>query len=172
MACLVEGCPPTHWDPQPLEASESAIRFDHANFDPELAEYASGRDAMTGAEVHVAQFFGADAFARVIILRAGPDHVVPDRPLEADIGRWMDGTDLTWGESGQVPSRIDYVPYRMFRLADQPLRCVRFSHRFGETGDDMRRKRNLVIGLFCYDKSRPVSAATAADLIAKVSVGR
>ena len=84
----------------------------------------------------------------------------------------MDGPDLTWGESGQVPSRIGYVPYRMFRIADQPFRCVGFSQRFGETGDDMRRKRNLMVGWFCYDRSRPVSATAAADLIAKVSVGR
>jgi hypothetical protein len=60
----------------------------------------------------------------------------------------------------------------MFRIADHSFRCVAFSQRFGESADDMRLKRNLVFGWFCYDKSRPVAAAAAADLIAKVSVGR
>ncbi len=172
MACLVTCCTSTRWDPQPVEASESAIRFDHPDFDPELAEYALGRDPMSGDELHVARFSGADAFAMLVVLRTGPNHVVPDGTLESDIGRSMDGADLTWGESGQVPSRMGYVPFRMFRLADQPFRCVGFGHRFGETGDDMRRKRNLVIGWLCHDKSRPVSTTAAADLIAKVSVGR
>jgi hypothetical protein len=49
MALLVAGCPDERWDPKPVEASRSAIRFDHADFDPESAEYAFDRDPRTGS---------------------------------------------------------------------------------------------------------------------------
>jgi hypothetical protein len=49
MAWLVAGCPDERWDPKPVEASRSAIRFDHADFDPESAEYAFDRDPRTGS---------------------------------------------------------------------------------------------------------------------------
>ena len=172
MAWLVSGCPDDRWDLQPIEASKSAIRFEHADFDPELAEYAADRDPRTGGEVHLARFSGAGAFAVVLVLKAGASQVVEERAMERYLGRLMNGADVAWGESGRVPSRIGYVRYRMFRFADQPGSCVGFSQTVGETHDGRGRKRNLVIGYFCYDESRPLSAVAAADLIGKISFGR
>ena len=71
IACLVAACQHHEWDPQPVEASQSAIRFDHADFDPDLTEYQLDRDPRTGSEVHVARFFGADAFAILVVSKTG-----------------------------------------------------------------------------------------------------
>jgi hypothetical protein len=172
IAGLLTGCPPEEWNPQPVEASQSAIRFDHADFDPELAEYELDREPRTGNELHVARLLGADAFAVVLVLRAGASYVVNERTTEAQVGGLMNGAEVEWGESGRVASRMGYVPYRMFRFPDQPVSCVGFSQTVGETHDDRARKRNLVIGYFCYDGAHVMSAATAADLIGKISIGR
>jgi hypothetical protein len=172
VACLVAGCQHDEWDPQPVESSQSAIRFDHADFDPDLTEYQLDRDASTGSEVHVARFFGADAFAILVVSRTGAGYVVQERTTEANIGRLLNGVELDWGESGRVSTRMGPVGYRMFQLADQPFSCLGFSQTVGETADDRGRKKNLVIGTFCYDETRPLTAATAADLIGKVSLSR
>jgi hypothetical protein len=172
IAGLVAACQHQEWDPQPVEASQSAIRFDHADFDPDLAEYEVGREPGTGTELHIARFFGAAAFAELAVLKTGPSYVVEERTTEIHVGRVFNGIELDWGEAGRVPSRMGYVGYRMFRLADQPFSCLGFSQTVGETADDRGRNKNLVIGYFCYDETRPPSAATAADLIGKVSIGR
>ena len=103
-AGLVPGCPTHEWDPKPVDASQSAIRFDHADFDPDLAEYALDRDPRTGSELYVARFFGADAFAAVLVFKAGASYVVKDRPTEAR------GYGQFWGMrsgSGLVPGSGD-----------------------------------------------------------------
>jgi hypothetical protein len=98
--------------------------------------------------------------------------VVEERTTEIHVSRLLNDAELEWGDSGRVRTRVGLVRYRMFQFADQPVSCLGFSHTFGETHDDRGRKENLVIGYFCYDKSRPLSAATAADLIRKVSFRR
>jgi hypothetical protein len=105
-AGLVAGCPTHEWDPKPVDASQSAIRFDHADFDPDLAEYALDRDPRTGSELYVARFFGADAFAAVLVFKAGASYVVKDRPTEAQVGGLMNGAEVELGESGRVASRM------------------------------------------------------------------
>ncbi len=155
-----------------MEAGQSAIRFDHADFDPDLAEYQFDRHPRTGSELHVAQFFGADAYAGVVVSKAAAGYVVEERPIEVQVERMFDGVELDWGESGRVPSHMGYVRYRMFRVAGQSLSCLGFGHTFGEAADGRGRKNNLVVGWFCYDETRPPSAATATDLIGRVSLSR
>jgi hypothetical protein len=168
MACLAAGCE-EEWDPQPVEASQSAIRFDHPDFDPDLAEYAHQRYRM-GHRAHVARFSGADAFAVLAVFRPAAGYVVPERVLESEVGRLLDGADVDWGVSGRSPSGLGYVRYRMFRLVDQPFNCVGFSDTSDERNYGSGRRSDLVTGVFCYDESRPLSATTAADLIRQVSV--
>jgi hypothetical protein len=172
IAGLLTGCPPEEWNLQPVEAPLSAIRFDHRDFDPDLAEYELDHEHMTGNEAHVARFFGPDAFALLLVYKAGPRHVIPEHSTETRVARMVDGIELDWGESGRVPTRMGHVRYRMFRFTGEPFSCLGFSQTVGETPDDKRRKRNLIAGYFCYDETRPPSAATAADLIGKVSLSR
>jgi hypothetical protein len=170
MACLVAGCEEEEpWNPQPVEASQSAIRFDHADLDPDLAEYGLQR-YREGGRAHHARFSGADAFADLLVYTAGPCCVVSENAAESWVRRLLNGAEVEWGAAGHTPSRLGYVRYRMFRFADQPFNCVGFSQTFGETIDDRGRKRKLIAGYFCYDETRAPSAATAADLIRQVSV--
>jgi hypothetical protein len=169
MACLVTGCE-EEWDPQPVKASQSAILFNHADFDPDLAEYSLQRYQKTGARLHVARFSGADALAVLMVYKPGASHVVREPATESDVRRLVNGAELDWGQSDRISSSLGYIRYRMFRVVDQPVNCVGFSQTFGETHDDRGRKKNLIAGYFCYDESRPLLDATAADLIRQVSV--
>jgi hypothetical protein len=172
LACILTGsqCTEEPWDPQPVEASRSAIRFDHADFDPDLAEYALQRYRRVGSQMHLARFSGTDAFAVLTVYKTGACCVIPEPVTESDVGRLLNGAEPDWGDSDHTSSSLGYLRYRMFRLVDQPFNCVGFSQSFGESYDDRGRKRNLVAGYFCYDETRPRSHATAEDLIRQVSV--
>jgi hypothetical protein len=169
MAGILTGCPAEEWDPQPVEASQSAIRFDHGDFDPDLAEYALQRYE-NGGQVHLARFSGADAFAVLVVQKLPPGYVTRARSVESEVGRLLNGVEVDWGASGRTPSGRGYAEYRMFRLVDQPFDCVGFSDTFGETNDGAGWKRKLVTGYFCYDETRPLSHGTTESLIRQVSV--
>ena len=53
---------------KPVDTAHSAIRFQHVDYDPDLAEYAVQRDGRTGNELHVV-LQGIDAL----------DHLVDDK---------------------------------------------------------------------------------------------
>jgi hypothetical protein len=171
-AALLGGCEGLKpaWDPQPIEASKSVIRFEHDDFDPKRAEYLLQHDPRSGNDVYFARFVGDDAFAMLAAFKTGPGHVIENRATESYVGKMLDA-ELTWGESGVASTRQGSVPYRMFTIAGQPMSCVGFGHPRGESSDDRGRKSNLVFGYFCEGAAQPMSAATADDLISKVSLG-
>jgi hypothetical protein len=173
MACILTGCAAEEWDPQPVEASQSAIRFDHTDFDPDLTKYSLNR-SWNGGQTHVAEFSGADAFAVLVLDKAPPGYVRSERALESNVAHLLNGVELDWGArgwsvAGRATSGPDNVQYRMFRLVGQPFDCVAISQSFG-LGDDRDRKPNLIAGYFCYDETSPLSHDTAADLIRQVTV--
>jgi hypothetical protein len=157
---------------EPVAADQSAIRFDHPDFDPELAEHLQQRNSRTGTTLHVARFFGPDSQAVVVVFKAGPGYVVGERSTESYLRDLARGAELEWGDEGHAVSRLGNISYRMLRPAGEPLSCVGFSQTTGDTGDDAHRKGNLVVGLFCQDETRPMTAAVAADLIGKVALAR
>jgi hypothetical protein len=160
-------------EPQSIGADESVIRFEHQDFDPERAEYLLHRNPRSANDVYFAQFAGSEAYATLVAVKTGPSHVIDERSVESSIGRLLQNSELTWGESGRVDTAAGTVPYRMFRIADQPVSCVGFSQSRGESSDDRGRKNDLVFGYFCQSNTRPMSAETASDLISRVSlVGR
>jgi hypothetical protein len=168
MACLVAGCE-EEWDPQPVKASQSVIRFAHTDFDPDLAEYSVQRYD-NGGQVHLAQFSGADGFAVLVVQKLPPGYVMRTRSVDSEVSRLLNGVEVDWGAAGRTPSGRGYAEYRMFRLVDQPFNCVGFSDTFNDMNDGAGWKRKLVIGYFCYDESRPLSQEAAAELIRQVSV--
>ena len=155
-----------------VDAKQSLIQFQHVDYDPDLAEYSVSRSTRSGNEVHTARLYGADAFAILGAYKTSAGYVVPDRPTESYIRDVLVDASLEWGESGRSASRLGQVPYRMFRIEDEPLDCVAFSQQVGETSDDLGRKSDLVFGFFCHDATRPMSAEAAEDLIGRVSFGR
>jgi hypothetical protein len=153
-----------------VDAEHSLIRFQHADFDANLSEYALERDPRSGNEIHVARFHGADAFAILVAYKNSPSYVMRERPTEAYIANMMRDLDLDWGASGRAASRLGYVPYRLFQVVDGPFSCVGFGLTVGESPDDLGRKGDLVVGFFCHDASRPMSTDGAEELIGKVSL--
>jgi hypothetical protein len=159
------------WDPQPIEASQSVIHFEHDEFDPKRAKYLLQHDPRSANDVYIAQFVGEDAFAVLAAYKTGPSFVVEDRTTESHVARMLQDAELTWGEAGQVDTRFGAVPYRMFEIAGRPLSCVGFGHPRGGSSDDRGRKKDLVFGYFCQSDARPMSAAAADDLIGRVALG-
>lgn len=157
-------------DTSVVDAGRSLIRFQHADFDPDLTEYAVARYRRTGNEFHMAKFYGGDAFAILAAYKSSPSYVMRERATEAYIADMLEDFDLEWGASGRTGSGIGDVPYRLFDVADGPFSCVGFGQTVGESSDDMGRKRDLVFGFFCRDNSRPMSTDAAEELIAEVSL--
>ena len=146
-AVLLGGCEGLNpeVEPQPIEAGQSVIRFEHEKFDPERAEYLLHHDPRSANDVYFAQFVGNAAFATLAALKTGPSHVIEERSVDSRVGRLLRDEELTWGESGRAESGMGIVPYRMFRIADQPVSCVGFSQSLGESSDDRGRKSDLVL---------------------------
>jgi hypothetical protein len=165
---LLGGCgssnPPA--EPQSIEAGQSVIRFEHEDFDPQRAQYLLHHDPRSGNDVYVAQFVGDAAFATLAAYKTGPGYVVEERSTQSYVRSLLQDAELTWGEAG----RAGGVPYRIFRIAGQPVSCVGFGQPRGESSDDRGRKSDLVFGFFCQSDARPMSAETASDLISKVSL--
>lgn len=160
------------WDPQPIEASQSVIGFEHQDFDPKRAEHVLQRDPRTGNQVYIAQFTGDQAFAVLVAAKSGPSYAFGERAIETYVDNLFEDVELIWGEAGRIGTRLGNVPYRMFEIAGQPLSCVGFGQRHGNFGDDRGQKNDLIYGYFCESDARPMTAASADDLISKVSVGR
>lgn len=152
-------------------AEESAIRFQHPDFEGNPGSYTVQREPRSGNELHTASFLGTDAVAVLAIYKTSASYVVKERAVESYVARFMGDEDLDWGASGQAASRLGLVPYRLFDVADQGLSCVGFSHTVG-VADDRGRNSDLVVGYFCHDESRPMSAESAEDLIGQVSYAR
>ena len=173
-ACLVGGCQVANpqWESKPIEASQSVIRFDHADFDPKLAEYVVQRDPRSANTFYAAHFAGADAFALLAALKTGPSHVVEERTTERYVANLLQDAKPDWGEQGEAAARGGPVAYRMFRLPGQSASCVGFRQLVGHSSDDRNRRKDVVFGYFCQSQGRPRSAATAEDLIASVSLTR
>jgi hypothetical protein len=157
-------------DTSVVDAKQSLIRFQHADFDPDLAEYSVARYRRSGNEFHMARFYGVDAFAILAAYKSSPSYVMRERPTEAYIGDMLEDLDLDWGESGRTGSGFGNVPYRLFNVVDEPFSCVGFGQTVGESSDDLGRKRDLVFGFFCHDDSRPMSTDAAEELIGRVSL--
>jgi hypothetical protein len=154
------------------DAAGSAIRFQHADFQPELAEYAVQRDPRTGGKVHLASFHGPDSIATLAAIRAGPGYVVQERSIESVVPDLMPAnTKIVWGARGGAMSGVGYTQYRLFEIADQPLSCVGFAQTEG-TSDDSGNRPNAVFGYFCRDESREMTPQSAEELLAQVKLGR
>jgi len=167
-AVLLGGCESSNPPPEPqsIEAGQSVIRFEHQDFDPQRAEYLLHHDPRSGNDVYIAQFVGDAAFATLAAYKTGPGYVVEERSTESYIRSLLQDSELTWGEAGRAGS----VPYLMFRIAGQPVSCVGFGQPRGESSDDRGRKSDLLFGFFCQSDARLMSAATASDLISRVSL--
>ena len=70
---------------------------------------------------------------------------------------------LDWGESGRTDSGFGSVPYRLFNVVDEQLSCVGFGRTICDSPDDRGRKRDLVVGFFCQQDSRPMSVDSAGS---------
>ena len=161
------------YEPQPIEASQSVIRFEHEDFDPQRAKHTLHHDPTSANDVYVAEFTGADAFATLVAYDTGPGFVINERPIERYVGDLMrDDIELTWGKSGVATTSAGGVPYRMFKIVGRPVSCVGFGQPHGESSDDRGRKSDLVFGFFCQSDARPLSAESATDLISRVSLSR
>jgi hypothetical protein len=170
LGLAVAACQAVDEQPSVVDAKQSLIRFQHADFDPDLAEYSVIRDRRTGNAVHLARFYGADALAMLAAYKNSPSYVMQERATETYIANMLTDLDLDWGESGRTESGFGNVPYRLFDVVDEPLSCVGFGQTIGDRPDDRGRKRDLVIGFFCQDNSRPMSADSAEELIRNVSL--
>jgi|SRR5919108_2897296 hypothetical protein len=157
-------------EPSVVDAKQSLIRFQHADFDPDLAEYSVVRYRRTGNALHLARFYGVDGFAMLATYKTSPSYVMEERPLEAHVADMLTELDLDWGESGRTDSGFGTVPYRLFNVVDESLSCVGFGQTIGERTDDRGRKSDLVVGVFCHDDSRPMSVDSAEELISNVSL--
>jgi hypothetical protein len=172
-AILLGGCCHT----QPLElkdvdAARSAIRFEHGDFRPELSEYAVQDDPCTGTQVHVASLHGPDSVGMLVVVQAGAGRVLRERSIESSVQELMpEGAEIVWGAGGGAGSGVGHTPYRLFQIADQSLSCVGFAMTFGSP-DDANRKPNALYGYFCRDDSRPMTTASAAELLAQVRLTR
>jgi hypothetical protein len=154
------------------DAAGSAIRFQHADFQPELAEYATQRDPLTSGVTHLASFHGPDSSAMLIASLAGPGYVFEERSTEAWVSPLLPEAKIIWGARGRARSGIGYIPYRLFEIDGQPVSCAGFTQTVGETRDDRLRKRNLVFGYFCRDESRPMTSQYVEELLGQVKLGR
>jgi hypothetical protein len=174
LACLTGGCQGlnTEWNPKPIEAGQSAIRFDHADFDPELAEYAVGRDPRSGTAIYMARFAGAGAVAVVVASETGPNQVVQERATEGYLRPLLTDAKPVWGQSGRTVVHGSPVSYRMFRLPGQSANCVGFAQLIGQPADDANNAKNFLAGYFCESDARPMSATTVEGLISGVSLNR
>jgi hypothetical protein len=157
-------------EPSVVDAKQSLIRFQHADFDPDLAEYSVVRYRRSGNALHLARFYGVDGFAMLATYKTSPSYVMEERPLEAHVADMLTELDLDWGESGRTDSGFGAVPYRLFNVVDESLSCVGFGQTIGERTDDRGRKSDLVVGVFCHDASRPMSVDSAEELISNVSL--
>jgi hypothetical protein len=157
-------------EPQSIGADQSVIRFQHEDFDSGRAEYFLHHDPRSANDMYVAQFVGRGAFATLAAFKTGPSHVIEERSVESYVGNLLQDSELTWGEAGRAETGMGRVPYRMFGIAGQPVSCVGFGQPRGESSDDRGRKSDLLFGFFCQSDARPMSAATASDLISKVSL--
>ena len=153
------------WEPQPIAASQSVIRFEHEDFDPARSEYRLQHDPRSDNEVHLGQFAGNGVFATLAAYKTGPSFVIEERSTESYVAHLLGDAQLTWGESGRTATRYGSVPYRMFKIAGQPFDCVGFGQPRGESSDDRGRKSDLLFGYFCQSDARPLTAARATDLI-------
>jgi hypothetical protein len=105
-----------------VDATKSAIRFDHSDFQPELAEYAVRRNPRTGVAVYLASFHGPDTSAMLAAIRPGAGYVMEERSTESLVPDLMpDEVEIDWGTRGSTMSGVGYTQYRMFRVAEQPL---------------------------------------------------
>jgi hypothetical protein len=172
LGLAVAACQGVDEQPEPsvVNARQSLIRFQHADFDPDLAEYSVARDRRSGNAVHMARFYGVDAFAILLAYKNSPSYVMQERPTEAYIADVLTELSLDWGESGRTDSGFGSVPYRLFNVVDEPLSCVGFGQTIGDSPDDRGRKRDLVVGFFCQQDSRPMSVDSAKELISNVSL--
>jgi hypothetical protein len=129
VACVAAGCQSLtpEWQSQAIDPGDSAIRFEHAGFDPKLAEYMVQRDPRSANAVYVARFTGADAFAVLAAVKTGPSYVVEERATEAYVSDLLENVKPDWGASGRVAAPIGIVPYPMFRLPGQSASCVGFA---------------------------------------------
>jgi hypothetical protein len=153
------------------DAATSAIRFDHSDFQPELAEYAVQKDPRTGGAVHLASFHGPDSSAVIAAIKAGNGYVVEERSPESMVSDLMpEEAEIDWGTRGSTMSGVGYTQYRLFRVVEQPLSCVGFAQYVGQSPDDRGRKRNAVFGYFCRDDSRPMTPQSAEEWLAQVKL--
>ena len=153
------------------DAAGSAIRFQHGDFQPELAEYAIQRDPLTSGVVHLASFHGPDSSAMLVASMAGAGYVFEERSTESTVSPLLPEATITWGARGRAMSAIGYIPYRLFEIDGQPFSCAGSRTR-GETRDDRLRKHNLVFGYFCRDESRPMTSQSVEELLGQVKLGR
>jgi hypothetical protein len=155
------------------DAATSAIRFDHSDFQPELAEYAVQRDPRTGGAMYLASFHGPDSSAMLAAIKTGAGYVMEERSTESVVPDLMpQETEIDWGARGTTMSGVGHTQYRLFRVAGQPLSCVGFAQYTGESHDDRGRKRNAVFGYFCRDEPRGMTTQSAEELLAQVKLTR
>jgi hypothetical protein len=128
------------------DAAGSAIRFQHVDFQPELAEYAIRGHPLTSSVEHLARFHGPDCTATLAAIRAGPGYVFEERSTESTVSPLLPEVTITWGARGSAMSAIGYIPYRLFEIDGQPVSCAGFAQTVGETRDDRLRKNNLDFG--------------------------
>jgi hypothetical protein len=172
-AVILLGCRQIPAEVEDVDAAGSAIRFEHADFQPELSQYAVQRYPRTGAEVHLATFNGPDSLAVLAVVKAGPGYVLQERSTESMVPDLMaEEMEIVWGARGGTMSGVGHTQYRLFEIVGQPLSCVGFAQPAGWSSDDRHRKPNAVFGYFCRDDSRPMTTESAEELLAQVKMTR
>jgi hypothetical protein len=153
LACCQAVNPPLEFEKS--DAAASPIRFDHRDFQPELAEYAVRRDPRTGGAMYLASYNGPDSSATLAAIKAGAGYVMEERSTESVVADLMpQEAEIDWGRRGTTMSGVGHTQYRLFRVSEQPLSCVGFAQYTGESADNRGRKRDAVFGYFCRDESR------------------
>lgn len=160
------------WKPEPIEASQSMIRFDHPKLDPRWAKYTVQCDPRSGNTVYLARLIGPKTFAVLAALKSGPSFVVGNRSAESYVADLFEDAELDWGEEGRAASAMGAVPYRMFRLVSSAASCAGFAQQVGQPADDTNHRKDVVFGYFCQAEAGPMAPAVAEDLIGKVSIAR
>jgi hypothetical protein len=172
VTCLAVGCQVSPPDIQPIEESKSIIHFEHAGFDPELASYYVQREPGTGNSLYLLSFSGTNSFATLAAMKTGPSYVIEERATERYITSLLGKIDPDWGDSGRTLTDLGPVSYRMFRLPGPSASCVGFMEMMGQLAGDERYGRDVAFGYLCQDGAGQMSAATAEELISKVSLTR
>jgi hypothetical protein len=88
-----------------IDASASAIRFEHGDFRPELSEYVVQEDPCTHGQAHLASFHGSDSVGMLVVVQAGAGRVRREQSLESSVQELMPEGAASSGARAAAPDR-------------------------------------------------------------------